>query len=102
MEGMRELLRGSLGKSLGSLQNEDKLAAAWTVICGTAMADRGYVDGYNDGVLRIRVVDATWKNQMLAMRSHLRAELTRIAGVPVSRLEFEVPGAEQKWNLKAK
>ena len=45
MEGMRELLRGSLGRSLQAMRPEDKLAAAWPVACGKAMAERGEVVG---------------------------------------------------------
>ena len=37
MEGMRGLLRGSLGRSLEAMQEVDRLAAAWPVACGSAM-----------------------------------------------------------------
>ena len=40
MEGMRELLRKSLARSLEGMREEDKVAAAWPVACGKAMAGR--------------------------------------------------------------
>ena len=60
MEGMRDLLRGSLGRSLKAMRPEDKLAAAWPVACGKAMAERGEVVGYVDGEVWIEVEDGTW------------------------------------------
>ena len=45
LEGMRDLVRGSMGRSLRALADEDKLAAAWPVACGKAMAERGAVVG---------------------------------------------------------
>ncbi len=90
MEGMRELLRGSLGRSLEGMQAEDKLAAAWTVACGKAMADHGMLLGYEDGVVTVQATDKTWLRQMMSMRGQLTGELGRIAGVPVREIHFQV------------
>ena len=57
MEGMRDLLKNTLGQSLNALGDEDRLAAAWPVACGKAMAERGRVVGYEDGV----VAGARWR-----------------------------------------
>jgi hypothetical protein len=89
MEGMRDLLKGSLGRSLGTLQDEDRLAAAWPVACGKAMAGRGTVVGYADGVVRIQVEDVAWLRQLMSMRGQLAQEMARIAGVRVSEIHFE-------------
>jgi hypothetical protein len=88
MEAMRELLRGSLGRSLSAMRDEDRLAAAWTVACGRAMAERGAVIGYERGVVRVEVADAIWMRQMISMRGTLEREMARIAGLPVSGIEF--------------
>src|ERR1700751_152482 len=45
MQGVREVLRGSLGRSLRALPEEDRLAAAWVVACGPALAERAEVLG---------------------------------------------------------
>ena len=89
MEGMRDLLKGSLGRSLGTLQDEDRLAAAWPVACGKAMAGRGTVVGYADGVVRIQVEDVAWLRQLMSMRGQLAQEMARIAGVRGSEIHFE-------------
>jgi hypothetical protein len=89
LEGMRELLKGSLERSLGGLRDEDRLAAAWPVACGKALAQRGTVVGYLDGVVRVQVEDGVWLRQLMSMRGQLAGEMTRIAGVKVSEIHFE-------------
>jgi hypothetical protein len=88
MEAMRELLRSSLGRSLSAMRDEDRLAAAWAVACGRAMAERGAVIGYERGVVRVEVADAVWMRQMISLRGTLEREMARIAGLPVSGIEF--------------
>jgi hypothetical protein len=90
MEAMREVLRGALARSLRGIRDEDRLAAAWTVACGCAMADRGRVIAYQDGMVKIEVADQVWLRQMLSLRSVLERDLGRIAGVPVRGIQFEL------------
>jgi len=90
MEGIRDLLKRSLGQSLNSLSDEDRLAAAWPVACGKTMAARGTVVGYDDGVLRVRVENRAWLQQLTSMRGLLAGEIARIAGVTVNAIHFEM------------
>ena len=92
MQGMRELLRSSLGKSLSALTPADKLAAAWPVACGRSMAEHGVVMEYADGRVTIEVSDSTWLQQMLTMRGQLTAELRRIASVELREIHFQMSG----------
>jgi predicted nucleic acid-binding Zn ribbon protein len=90
MEGMRDLLRGALGRSLGALLDEDRLAAAWPVACGKAMAERGTVVGYADGVVRVEVADEAWMRQMMSMRRQLAGTMAQISRVKVTEIHFEM------------
>jgi len=90
MEGMRELLRGSLARSLAGAREEDRLAAAWTVACGRALAERGAVTEYVNGILRIEVADSVWLRQMESLRGTLERDMSRISGVKVERIEFKL------------
>ena len=90
MEAMRELLRGSLRSSLGGMREEDWLAAAWTVACGSAMAEHGAVVGYAAGVVRVEVADLMWMRQMASLGGVLEREMARISGVPVAAIHFEL------------
>jgi hypothetical protein len=89
LEGMRDMLRGSLGRSLQALQEEDRLSAAWPVACGKAMAERGQVVGFENGVVRVEVEDGMWLQQMFSTRRQLAGELARISGVTVREIHFE-------------
>jgi predicted nucleic acid-binding Zn ribbon protein len=92
MEGIRDLLKKSLGQSLNSLRDEDRLAAAWPVACGKTMAERATVVGYSDGVLRVQVENRAWLHQLMSMRGQLAGEMARIAGLTVSEIHFEMKG----------
>jgi hypothetical protein len=90
MQRMRDVLRGSLGRSLRELPDEDRLAAAWPVACGSALAGRGEVLHLDvEGVLHVRVVGGEWMKQFLRMRSALASDLGRIAGVKLAGIHFE-------------
>ena len=100
MEGMRELLRGALKRSLQGIGEEDKLAAAWPVACGKAMAGRGGVVGFADGVILVEVTDGAWLQQMRSMKGQLAGEMGRIAGVKVRGIHFEVKGERKRGDQR--
>jgi len=92
MESMREMLKKNLGRSLDGLPEADRLAAAWPVACGKAMADRGEIVGFDGGLVRVEVQDAVWLEQMRSMGAVLERELAKIAGVRIAGIHFEVKG----------
>jgi Dna[CI] antecedent, DciA len=90
MQGMRDVLRGSLGRSLRELPDEDRLAAAWPVACGSALAGHGKVMHLDaERVLHVRVAGAEWMKQFVQVRSALANDLGRIAGVKLAGIHFE-------------
>ncbi len=88
MQNMRDMLRGSLGRSLSAMSDEDRLAAAWPVACGRAMAERGQIAGIVEGIVQVEVADEPWLRQMLAVRGVLERDLARISGVRLSGIHF--------------
>ncbi len=84
------MLRNSLGRSLAALDDVDRLAAAWPVACGRAMAEHGEIIGFFEGTVAIAVSDAAWLSQMMSMRSILQHEIARIARVKVTAIHFEM------------
>ncbi|RSL16407.1 uncharacterized protein DUF721 [Edaphobacter aggregans] len=95
MQGMRDLLKGSLRRSLHAMRDEDRLAVAWPVVCGKALAERGSVVGYADGLVHVEVADGAWLRQMMSMKAQLVGEMARIAGVKVVGIHFEVSGPKE-------
>jgi len=89
MEGMRDLLRGNLRRSLRAMSETDRLAAAWPVVAGGAMAVHGAVIGYHDGIVSLEVSDGSWMRQVMSMQGQIGSELGRIAGVQVTGVHFE-------------
>ena len=79
------------------MSETDRLAAAWPIVCGTAMAAHGEVTGYQDGVVEIVAPDDRWRGQMFAMRQQIAGELARTAGVPVTAIHFERTHGGQGW-----
>jgi hypothetical protein len=90
MEGMRELLRGNLRRSMQTMKDVDRLAVAWPVVCGTTMATHGEIVGYHSGTVIIEVSDGDWMRQMISMQGQIGGELGRIAGVQVAAIHFEM------------
>ena len=71
------------------MKEVDRLAAAWPVVCGLAMAGHGEVVGYENGIVLVRVAGGDWMRQMMSMQGQIGADLGRIAGVAVTALHFE-------------
>jgi hypothetical protein len=98
MQNMRDILRGSLGRSLRELPDEDRLAAAWPVACGAALAGHGEVLHLDaERVLHVRVAGSEWMKQFLHMRSALANDLARIAAVRFNGIHFEERGSVRPW-----
>lgn len=89
MQGMREVLRSSLGRSLKTLPEEDRLVTAWPLAAGAALAARAEIVGYQDGEVLVLVSGEEWMEPLSQMRLVLASELGRIAGVPVTALHLK-------------
>ena len=89
---MRQLLRSSLGRSLGKLSALDRLSAAWPVAAGSAVAQRAVPFSFEDGVLLFDVADTAWLEQLCAMQPVLQHELARISEVELAGIHFRLAG----------
>lgn len=92
LEGMRDLLRSALRRSLEKMPDEDRIAMAWPIACGKALSGHGEVAGFSEGIILIEVADGPWAGQLRSMQSQLAAEVGRIAGVRVRGIDFRVMG----------
>jgi hypothetical protein len=95
---MRDVLRDSLSRSLRELPDEDRLAAAWPVACGHALAEHGELLQLDDDrTLHVRVDSTAWMQQFLHIRSALSNDLGRIAGVRLQAIQFHEAGARSPF-----
>lgn len=91
MQGMRTLLRGSLARSLRTLSEEDRLAAALPVVCGSALAAHCSVFALDESrTLHLRVAGQDWLGSLLGMRDVLQRDLAQTAGVVLHGLDLQV------------
>jgi predicted nucleic acid-binding Zn ribbon protein len=91
MQVMRDLLRTSLGKSLASLSPLDRLATAWPIAAGHAIAERSEVSALVDGRATITVADSGWQAQLRINGPQLQGDLARISRVPLTAILFVLP-----------
>lgn len=91
MQAMRDILRGSLAKSLNALTPLDRLSAAWPVAAGHAVSARTFVSAFQDGIVRVTVPDTTWQRQLEMSQAQLRSDLANISHVAVTDILFVLP-----------
>jgi len=62
---------------------------AWPLACGHAVAERTRALDCAEGVLRVEVPDAAWRNELQTLAPRYLAAINRY--VSVKRIEFVVP-----------
>ncbi len=93
MQALRDLLRSSLRKSLSGLEPLDRLASAWPVAAGHAIAERSTVTRLEGTIAMVEVAGgAVWLRQLREMTPQLRGDLAKISGVPLTDILFVAPG----------
>ncbi len=96
MQRMRDVLRCSRGGSLRAMVAEDRIAAAWSVVCGQRIAERTRLTAFSAGVLEVEVTDAAWQQQMRSMAPRLVHEMRSIAQVDVTDILFKLATNEKR------
>lgn len=84
MQLMRDVLWRSLSKSLSTLSPLDRLAAAWPVVAGHALAARSSVVQYQAGHVTVAADTEEWQRQLTVSVLRLRSDLQRVSGTPVT------------------
>ena len=101
MQSLRDILRGKLHTSLSALTPLDRLAAAWPVAAGHAIAERSTIvrlENHAEGAKAIAEVrDAAWLPELRSNTPRLTADLAQVSGVPLTDILFfaETTGASK-------
>ncbi len=90
IEPARGTLQKILAEMLQRVPPEQAPVMAWQFVCGKTVADRTEALDFVEGVLRVRVPDATWRTQLADMMPHYLKLLRQYTGQTVERLEFVV------------
>jgi len=95
MESARDTLQKLVAEMLARVPHEEAPVVAWAFICGKKVADRTEAVSFQDGVLRVRVPDATWRSQLTDMMPHYLQLLRRSTGQNIEKLDFVLPEGKQ-------
>ncbi len=94
MQAMRDVIRGSLARSLRLLTEEDRLASALPVVCGSAMSSHCEVMRLDEErTLHVRVDAAEWMASAVGMKAIVQHDLQRVSGVHLAGVHFVHAGS---------
>ena len=86
MERARDGLQKIVVDAIRRAPAEEAPLLGWPLACGAAVAARTRALAYAEGVLRVEVPDAAWRNELLALIPRYLATLNQFA--KVKRIEF--------------
>ena len=84
--GLERVLSGSLHRTPTS----QAPLLAWSLVCGSAVADRTRALFFSDGILRVEVPDAGWRRELQSLAPRYVAGLNRYVAQSVQRIEFVI------------
>jgi hypothetical protein len=90
-------LQKILARSLGHMPSAEAPVLAWPLVCGTAVADKTEALEFADGVLCVRVPDASWRTQLLGLAPQYLAAVNKFVNHSVKRIAFVLPQEIAAW-----
>jgi hypothetical protein len=85
-------LKKIVAEALSKAPPEEAAVLAWPLVCGTAVADKTQALELAEGILKVQVPDAGWRNQLHGFAPHYLEAVNRIAGGKVEKIEFVLAG----------
>ena len=90
MDRASEGLENIVAKALHRAPAAESPLLAWPVACGSAVAERTRAVSFADGVLRVEVANAGWRQELAALAPRYVATINRYSAAAVRRIEFVV------------
>jgi hypothetical protein len=89
MVGLNQALSGVLSEAgLGHLLHEEKLRKNWESLLGSRAAAIASLEGLKGWVLRVKVENATWRNELGYQRDAIRKRANEILGADLVKDVF--------------
>ena len=63
---------------------------AWSVACGSVVAEKTRAVGFENGILRVEVPDVGWRKELQTIAGQYLAILNRYCNESVKRVEFVI------------
>jgi predicted nucleic acid-binding Zn ribbon protein len=73
---------------LRQLPEAEAAREAWTLVCGSSVASKTQVTGFESGVLSIRVPSREWRAELQGLRGHYLERLAKICPAKINELRF--------------
>jgi hypothetical protein len=96
MEPARAALVKVLADILRRAPAEDAALVAWRLVCGPKVEARTTALDFRDGILRVRVPDATWRNNLEPFTAEYLKSLNGYLTAKASRIKFVLESEEKK------
>jgi hypothetical protein len=84
--GLEKLVAHSLRQSPAA----ETALLAWSVACGSGVAERTRALSFDAGILRVEVADAGWQSELQSLAPRYLAALNRYSTESVQRIEFVI------------
>jgi hypothetical protein len=91
MEHAGSTLQRAVGQALRRSVPGEAAVLAWPLVCGVTVAERTRALKLADGILRVEVPDAVWREQLKALAPRYIAKLNGYAGKHVQGIAFVLP-----------
>jgi predicted nucleic acid-binding Zn ribbon protein len=85
-------LQKIVAEALRKAAPEEAPLLAWPMVCGARLAEKTRALDFSGGVLRVEVPDAAWATQLLVFVPRYLANLNRLTGGGVQRIQFVLAG----------
>jgi hypothetical protein len=94
MQSTRQNLQSLAARVLKNTAPEEAVLLAWPLVCGSSVAERATAIRFENGTLSVCVPDRGWQSQLYDFSAQYSEKLSRLTGVVVERIRYEVAGAE--------
>ena len=95
MQSARQDLQSLAAHVFKNTDPAEAVVLAWPLVCGTAVAERVRAIAFENETLRVAVPDKGWQFQLEAFSAQYLHRLSRLAGVPVNRISYEIVSSEK-------
>jgi hypothetical protein len=94
MQPARVDIQGAATTILSGLPIEEAAVLAWSLVCGSAIAERTQALSFHAGALQVRVPDAEWRSQLEVFSVTYLERLSKLLGDKIARIEFLIAGCQ--------
>jgi hypothetical protein len=90
LESAASRLESVIVRALHRTPTTEAPLLAWSVACGSAVAERTRALSFCAGILQVEVADAGWRKELSALAPRYLAAINKYSATPVRRIEFVV------------